>query len=51
MKEGGFITETPVQCGPYVEYQMHPTSKVPEYDSAIPEAEVLSYVALTYMSI
>jgi hypothetical protein len=46
----GFATETPVECGPYVEYQMHPTSRVPEYDFSVPESEVLSYVALTYMS-
>ena len=46
----GYITESPVECGPYVEYQMQPTSRVPEYDFTVPESEVLSYVARAYMS-
>jgi hypothetical protein len=46
----GFATETPVECGPYVEYQMQPTSRVPEYDFTVAESEVLSYVGRAYMS-
>lgn len=46
----GYVTETPVECGPYVEYQMLPTSQVPEYDFTVAESEVLGYVARAYMS-
>lgn len=45
---GGYATEAPVQSGPYVEYQLTPTTKPVEYDFDQAEAEILRYVAETY---
>jgi hypothetical protein len=46
----GYITETQVVFGSYAGYEMAPTPKVPEYDFSVAEAEVLSYVAKTYLN-
>jgi hypothetical protein len=50
LARSGYITETQVECGPYLGFEMFPTSRVPEYDFTVAEAEVLRYVAKTYLS-
>ena len=50
LKTSGFITENQIPCGEYVGYEMLPTSQAPEFDFSQSEAEVLRYVATTYLS-
>lgn len=44
------ITENQVQCGDYLGFEMRPTGQGLEYDFSVVEAEVLSYVAKTYLA-
>lgn len=50
LKRLGYITENQVPCGQYVGYEMLPTSLGVEFDFSPQEAEVLRYVAMTYLS-
>jgi hypothetical protein len=47
----GYATEQQVLTGSYLGYEMLPTSGAPEYDFSRAEAEVLAYVAKTYLSL
>ncbi len=48
--EGGYAAETAVQSGPYVGYEFHPSKEPVEYDFDQAEAEILRYVAETYLN-
>lgn len=50
LKESGFVTENQIPCGQYVGFEMFPTGSVVEFDFSHAEAEVLRYVAETYLS-
>jgi hypothetical protein len=47
---GGYITESQVPLGPYVGFEMCPTERSIEYDFGLPDAQLLKYVADTYLS-
>ncbi len=47
---GDYATETPVEAGPYQGYELHPTTKPVEYAFDRADAEILRYVAQTYLS-
>jgi hypothetical protein len=46
----GFVTESQVLTGSYMGYELQPTTVAPEYDFTRAEAEVLAYVARTYLA-
>lgn len=48
--EEGFATETATRIGPYDGYDYRPTDEPLEYGFTREEAEILRYVAATYMS-
>jgi len=50
LKSLGFIAENQIPCGQYTGYEMLPTSQAAEFDFSPSEAEVLRYVATTYLS-
>ncbi len=50
LKTLGFVTENQIPCGQYAGYEMLPTSQAAEFDFSPAEAEVLRYVATTYLS-
>ena len=50
LEEGGLATQAPVPCGQYLGYEIHPTQHPVEYDFDLAEAEVLTYVAQTYLA-
>jgi len=49
LKDGGFATEVDEPVGPYKQVSYRPTDAAVEYDFSRPEAEILRYVAETYM--
>jgi len=48
--KGEYATETVVKAGPYDGYEFQPTTKPVEYDFDQAEAEILQYVAETYLT-
>lgn len=46
---GGYATEQQVATGPYLGYELTPSTLAPEYDFTRAEAAVLEYVARTYL--
>lgn len=50
LKTLGFVTESEIPCGQYAGFEMLPTSLATEFDFSRAEAEVLGYVAATYLS-
>jgi hypothetical protein len=50
LQRGGFATQSEIPLGQYVGYEICPTSNPVEYDFDVTEAEVLSYVARTYLA-
>ena len=50
LKTQGFVTENQIPCGQYIGFEVLPTSNATEFDFSTVEAEVLRYVATTYLS-
>lgn len=48
---GGYATESEVACGAYLGFELRPTNLAPEYDFSLAEAEVLEWVAKTYLGL
>ncbi len=50
LEQRGLVSQSQVPLGQYLGYEIHPTQNVVEYDFDVAEAEVLSYVARTYLA-
>lgn len=50
LRSQGLATENQIPCGPYVAFEVLPTNRALEFDFSAPEAEVLRYVATTFLS-